>query len=116
MDKPSPNCPKPEESWTSSLFSKILGPSTPGQSGLGKSTASQVPEGSAGSTPTGSQPSASALKPIRPHERTPSHSHPELAFSPTDIGIWEVDNTRKPGTKPPSEGFSNWGQWFGSGK
>lgn len=74
----------------------------------------------------------------------------ELAFSPTDIGIWEVraarkcspclvcastivhrlltscvstmvlgsqvDNTRKPGTKPPSEGFSNWGQWFGSGK
>lgn len=55
------------------------------------------------------------LKNIRtPHETI---SHPELAFSPTDIGIWEVQKgtPRKAaeGARKPSEGFKSWTNLFG---
>jgi hypothetical protein len=58
---------------------------------------------------------SSHLKPIKTvHHYSPSH--PELAFSPTDVGIWEVHKERK---KPSSTegqpesttwGFGLWGK------
>ncbi|KAK9826855.1 hypothetical protein WJX81_008284 [Elliptochloris bilobata] len=85
---------------TSSLLS---GPFNPGAAGGVKMPGQATPTGYA--TPMsmlqkllGSNPAAQGapatmappLKPINP-KRVEPISHPELAFSPSDIGVWEVN-------------------------
>jgi len=68
---------------------------------------------------TASMPTPS-LKSIKtPHEPQRASSHPELAFSPTDVGIWEVERDpvkKSTDQRSHSEGFNSWGTWFGGSK
>lgn len=120
MDVPK----RDSDSWSSnlsaSLWSALSGNSnlaTKSQPAPGMSAAShaesQISNDQATRVASAPSPALKSIKiPIASHRAA---SHPELAFSPTDIGIWEVErgSPRKSGDRNPSEGFTSWGSWFG---
>ncbi|CAL5221763.1 g4016 [Coccomyxa viridis] len=61
--------------------------------GAGSSNSSSVPGAPATPSPRKVPP---ALKPIKTPHNEPI-SHPELAFSPSDIGVWEINKSKKGG-------------------
>lgn len=70
-------------------------PSTGAPFGLSKlfsssASGTPIPSTEAPSTPSPHRPPA--LKPIKTPHGEPI-SHPELAFSPSDIGVWEINKS-----------------------